>query len=208
MWITSLAGDAPVRLFDDPKKIWQRGPSWSLGGNWITYYSRHNGKNAILKVRVGGNRPELVTEIAVTNPVRWSPQGDWIAWNDNRKLTLVSPDGKQRRVLSEKEWFTYGWSKDGSAIYGISMDLNRHLFVLRIEIARSREDVVTDLGPLPAAMDLARFADDVPYRGFSLHPDGKSFLTSAVDIKGDIWLLQDFERRIGLLDRLLRWRSR
>jgi Tol biopolymer transport system component len=209
IWIVSLAGDAPVRLFDDPKKIWQRGPSWSPDGNWIAYYSLHNGKNAIMKIRVGANRaPELVTEIAVTNPVRWSPRGDWIAWNDDRKLTLVSPDGKQRRLLSEKEWFTYGWSKDGSAIYGISMDRKRHLFVSRIEIAGSREDVVTDLGTLPAAMDLARFADDFPYRGFSLHPDGKSFLTSAVDIKGDIWLLQDFERRVGLLDRLLPWRSR
>ncbi len=209
IWIVSLAGDAPVRLFDDPKKIWQRGPSWSTDGNWIAYYSLHNGKNAILKIRVGANRaPELVTEIAVTNPVRWSPRGDWIAWNDDRKLTLVSPDGRQRRLLSEKEWFTYGWSKDGSAIYGISMGGNRHLFVSRIEIAGSREDVVTDLGPLPAAMDLARFADDFPYRGFSLHPDGKSFLTSALDIKGDIWLLQDFEQRVGLLDRLLAWRSR
>jgi hypothetical protein len=44
--------------------------------------------------------------------------------------------------------------------------------------------------------------------GFSLHPDGKSFLTSAVDIKGDIWLLQDFDRRAGLLDQLLPWRNR
>jgi eukaryotic-like serine/threonine-protein kinase len=209
IWITSLAGDAPVRLFDDPRKIFQRGPSWSPDGNWIAYYSLHNGKNAILKARVGSNRAsELVTEIAVTNPVRWSPRGDWIAWNDDRKLTLVSPDGKQRRLLSEKEWFTYGWSKDGNSIYGISMSGNRHLYVSRIEITSSREDVVTDLGPLPAAMDLARFADDFPYRGFSLHPDGKSFLTSALDIKGDIWLLQDFERRLGLLDRLQPWRNR
>jgi Tol biopolymer transport system component len=209
IWITTLAGDAPVPLFSDPKKIWQRGASWSPDGNWIAYYSLDNGKPAILKVRVGANRPpELVTQTAVPNPVRWSPRGDWIAWNDDRKLTVVSPDGKQRRLLSEKEWFTYGWSKDGKSIYGISMNGNRHLYVSRIEIASSREDVVTDLGPLPAAMDLARFADDFPYRGFSLHPDGKSFLTSALDIKGDIWLLQDFDRRVGLLDQLLPWRNR
>ena len=207
IWITSLAGDAPARLFDDPNKIWQRGASWSPDGNWIAYYSLYNGKPAILKVRVGANRPpELVTQTAVPNPVRWSPRGDWIAWNDNRKLTLVSPDGKQRRLLSEKEWFTYGWSKDGNSIYGISMSGHRHLNVSRIEITSAREEVVTDLGPLPAAMDLARFGDDFPYRGFSLHPDGKSFLTSALDIKGDIWLLRDFERRAGLLDRMLAWK--
>ena len=209
IWITSLAGDAPVRLFDDPHKVWQRGPSWSPDGNWIAYYSLHKGNGAILKIRVGSNRaPELVTETEDLNPVRWSPRGDWIAWNENSKLTLVSPDGKQRRVLSQKEWMTYGWSKDGGSLYGISVAGNRHLVVSRIDIETSKEDVVTDLGPMPAASELAGFAQDFPYRGFSLHPDGKSFLTSALNITGDIWLMRDFDRSVGLLDRLLPWRSR
>jgi len=39
-----------------------------------------------------------------------------------------------------------------------------------------------------------------------LRPDGKSFLTSVLSIKGDIWTLEDFDRRIGWLDRLLRRR--
>ena len=170
IYITSLTGEAPVRLYNDPRKIWQRGPSWSPDGNWIAYYTLHGGKNAIMKIRVGSNSaPELVAQTAVPNPVRWSPRGDWILWNDDRKLSLVSPDGKQRRLLSEKEWFTYGWSKDGNSIYGISMAENRRLFVSRIDVASSREEVVTDLGPLPAAMDLASFAEDFPYRGFSLH---------------------------------------
>jgi hypothetical protein len=201
IWITSLTGDAPVRLFDDPQKIWQRGPSWSPDGNWIAYYSLHEGKNAILKIRVGANRPpELVTQTSVPNPVRWSPRGDWIAWNDDRKLTLVSPDGKQRHLLSSKEWLTYGWSTDGGSIYGVSIGANRHLFVSRIDITSSREDVVTDLGRLPAAMDLASFAEDFPYRGFSLHPDGKSFLTSALNITGDLAAsgLQPARRTSGL----------
>jgi hypothetical protein len=36
--------------------------------------------------------------------------------------------------------------------------------------------------------------------------DGKNFLTSVLAIKGNIWLLQDFDRPIGWLHRLLRRR--
>jgi len=39
-----------------------------------------------------------------------------------------------------------------------------------------------------------------------MRSDGKSFLISVLAIKGDIWLLQDFDRPIGWLDRLRRLR--
>jgi hypothetical protein len=39
-----------------------------------------------------------------------------------------------------------------------------------------------------------------------MRSDGKSFLTSVLSIKGDIWLLEDFDRRISWVDRLLRRR--
>jgi hypothetical protein len=68
----------------------------------------------------------------------------------------------------------------------------------------AREDLVADLGPLPAALDLADFQGDFPYRGFSLRPDGRSFLTCVLTVKRDLWLLEDFDRRIVWLDRLLR----
>ncbi len=207
IWISSLTGDAPIRLYDDPHKVPQRGPSWSPDGNWIAYYSTHDGKPAVLKIRVGASHePELVAYTSELNPVRWSPGGDWIAWNDDRKVVLVSPDGKQRRVVTQKEWLTYGWSKDGSFLYGIGIKENRHLALSRVEIASGRENMVADLGLLPASLDLGQFQGDFAYRGFSMHPDGKSFLTSVLTIKGDIWRLEDFDRRIGWLDRLLRRR--
>jgi hypothetical protein len=71
------------------------------------------------------------------------------------------------------------------------------------EVYRARENVVADLGPLPAALDMADFQGDFPYRGFSLRPDGKSFLTSVLTVKGDIWLLEDFDRRMGWMHRLI-----
>ncbi len=204
IWISSLAGDTPVPLYDDPRKDWQRGPSWSPDGNSMAYYSVHDGKPAVMKIRVGSlHPPDLVTYVATATPVRWSPQGDWIAWDDAGKLTLVSPDGKQRRIVSQKRWFTYGWSKEGDALFGVGLSENRHLIIGRIEAASERETTVADLGPAPAMLDLAQYQSDFPYRGFSLRPDGKSFLTSGLSIKGDIWLLENFDAKLGLLDRVL-----
>ena len=179
--------------------------SWSPDGNWIAYHSTYNGKPAVLKIRVGANhQPELVSYASDLNPVRWSPRGDWIAWNDGHKLALVSPDGKKHRVVSQQEWLTYGWSQDGNSLFGIGLTEKRHLALDRVEIAGTREDVVADMGPLPPALDMADFQGDFPYRGFSLRPDGESFLTSVLTVKGDLWLVEDFDRRIGWLSRLLR----
>jgi Tol biopolymer transport system component len=204
IWISSLAGDTPVPLYDDPEKALQRGPSWSPDGNSMAYYSVRDGKPAVVKIRVGASRPpDLVTYVATPTPVRWSPQGDWIAWDDAGKLTLISPDGKQRRIVSQKQWFTYGWSKEGDAVLGVGLSENRHLFIGRIDATSEHETTVADLGPAPAVLNLCQHQSDFPYRGFTLHPDGKSFLTSALGIKGDIWLLENFDAKVGLLDRVL-----
>ena len=113
---------------------------------------------------------------------------------------------KQKRIVGQKQWLTYGWSQDGNSLYGIGETENRRLVLGRVEIASAREHVSADLGPLPAALDLADIQGDFPYRGFSMRSDGKSFLTSVLAIKGDIWLMEDFDRRISVLERLLRRR--
>jgi len=43
------------------------------------------------------------------------------------------------------------------------------------------------------------------YRGFSLHPDGKSFLTSVYCMQAHIRLMEDFDRPTRLLDLLWKW---
>ena len=66
IWISPLSGEAPVRLWDDPARAYQRGSSWSPDGNWIAYYSTRDGKAAVLKARVGASTPpELVAYTSV-----------------------------------------------------------------------------------------------------------------------------------------------
>jgi len=166
IWISALAGGTPVGLYNDPRNVFQRGASWSPDGNWIAYYSTYNGKPAVLRIRVGANHePELVAYASDLNPVRWSPQGDWIAWNDGHKLALASPDGKQNRIVSQKQWLTYGWSLDGHSLYGIGMTENRRLVLGRIDIADAREQVAADRGPCRPLWNWPIFRGTLPTKG-------------------------------------------
>ena len=202
IWISPLSGETPVRLREDAAL--QRGPSWSPDGNWIAYYSLRDGRPAVLKARVGSTAPpDLVTYFGFPSPVRWSPRGDWIAFDDDRKLRIVSPDGKQNRIVSQRQWETYGWSKDGASLYGVAINQDRRLILGRIDIATAKETKISDLGPAPsAAFDVGLSYGQFPFRGFSLHPDGKSFLTSIFRMKSQIYLMEGFDRPVRLIDRL------
>jgi hypothetical protein len=83
----------------------------------------------------------------------------------------------------------HGWSADGKRIYGIRATGDRRLLLASLEIDTEAETRVADLGAYPAAFTFGDFLAMVPFRGFSLAPDGKSFLTSIVRARGDIWLI-------------------
>lgn len=139
-------------------------------------------------------------------PPRWSPDGDWIAFRDGDTLRVVSPDGRQNRVVSKRTWETYGWSKDGAAVLGIARGATGHFVLGRIDVASGAEQELADLGPIPPSVGLVDSLNEFVYRGFSLHPDGGSFLTSVLRIKTQIYLMRDFDRRSRLADRW--WPSR
>jgi Tol biopolymer transport system component/DNA-binding winged helix-turn-helix (wHTH) protein/predicted Ser/Thr protein kinase len=204
IWISPVSGETPVRLWDDPARVFQRGPAWSPDGNWIAYHSLWQGKYAYLKIRVGaGTAPELVAygELS-SSPPAWSPRGDRIGFRDGSRMRVVSADGKDIRTAESGRWETYGWSKDGSALYGIAVDENRHLALKRLDVATGMVSKIADDGPIPPGFDLANHQSVFWYRGFSLNPDGKSFLTSVYRMKAHLWLMEDFDRPTRLLDLL------
>jgi WD40 repeat protein len=121
-------------------------------------------------------------------------------------MRIVSPDGKESKIVSGQRWETYGWSKDGSSLYGIVSGEDRHLSLRRWDLATGRELTIADLGPTPPGFDLANDQGNFWYRGFSLNPDGKSFLTSAYRMQTHIWLMHDFDRPARLWELL--WNRR
>jgi eukaryotic-like serine/threonine-protein kinase len=177
IWISSVAGSRPVPL--DAQSHDQHGPSWSKDGNWIAYQRFFEGKWEVVKMPLGGGQPiHLADGTPGGSPTAWSPTGECIAFTRGGALQLVSQDGKIQKTLTVASP-AFGFSQDGSQIYGVRRGPNR-----------TWELVVTDIanGTSRKAGDL-RWPSSAIITGFSLHPDGKSFLTSVGIPKFDIWLL-------------------
>ena len=77
----------------------------------------------------------------------------------------------------------------------------------KIDIAAGRDGNIADIGPVPAAFEFAEtIMNEFFYRGFSLNPDGKSFLTSVLRVKTQVYLVDYFDQPTRLADQL--WRRR
>jgi Tol biopolymer transport system component len=186
-WVMSVAGGPPVPLVHDGSE--QSVPEWSPDGNWVVFESgtpQPGAVGCLMRVSAGGaGTPTTVTTGGSGLRPRWSPRGDWITFLGGSGLSLVSPDGlKSLSISSAAGWQEAGFTRDGSHVVGIRLAPDRHLLLVSIEIATRKETVLTDISrTLPDASNV---------HGYSMAPDGKSFLTSVGHERGDIWLLDGF----------------
>jgi hypothetical protein len=153
-------------------------------------------------MRVGsGTEPTFVLPNIASLGVRpqWSPDGHWIACDTSQGLMIISPDGKEKRVISEEYLLASTWSADSKHIYVLrEADKLRHFALTAIDISTGQERVINaDLGPIPHASQ--------PIRGLTLSGAG-TVSTSIATARSDIWVLEDFASPRTLLDRLLPWR--
>jgi sugar lactone lactonase YvrE len=94
-------------------------------------------------------------------------------------IWLVSPESKIQKPLSHSRPAAFGFSKDGALIYAVRRGPNRAWDLAVSDVETGTERKVADL----------RLPSSAIVSGFSLHPDGKSFITSVGIPKFDIWLL-------------------
>jgi Tol biopolymer transport system component len=180
LWLANVAGGPPV-----PLGVTGWVPVWSPDGNWIAYEFLDHGRWGLEKIPAGGGgKPVQVVPVSSHQLTRsqWSPDGNWLTWLSNDGLAMVSADGSHTELLSgETGWQQVsGFTKDGAEVIGIRRNENYHFVVEAIEIRSKRRRIVLDMGPQAGV------------HGFSLAPDGKSFLTSLDREHGDIWILEGF----------------
>ena len=204
LMLANAAGGGVV-LLDSIQSGTLRGMSWSPDGQWICYLREISGKQDLVKIRATpGSAPEIVANAKpqtwVDSMPRWSPAGDWIAYPAADGIDLISPDGKSTRNLTSRKFLAYGFSKDGSQFYGVFQNTTGNGAQWQLYSVNVKSGAEKFLAPidLPASVD--RIA------GFSIHPDGKRFLTSVAKFPFDIWMLEGFEQPEpkSFLDRLLR----
>jgi eukaryotic-like serine/threonine-protein kinase len=179
--------------------------AWSPDGQWFAFTRVEGGKQRLVKMRSVMNATPMVlanAAPAVTGHemIQWSPAGDWIAYPSANGIDMISPDGSTARKLTARKLWAFAFSKDGAQLYGILRNTAGEGGQWRLYVI----DVKSGADKMLASLDLPASANAIA--GFSLHPDGKRFLTSIAKWPFDIWMFEGFDqpKQTAWLDRLLR----
>jgi eukaryotic-like serine/threonine-protein kinase len=197
LFIAATAGGAPIRLTNDEKASEFPG-SWSPDGVWFVYLSIDDGKMNLEKVKTSGQATPIVMQANISGSLvpAWSPDGNWIAYQ-NHGLKLISPDGKAARDLgSHHNAVAIGFSAESRLLYGMREE-GDHEWLFSLNASDGQEKVVGDAGKNNGPK-----SDLNPALRLSPAPDGKSFIYSTMVLKENLWMLEGFEAKRGLLARL------
>jgi Tol biopolymer transport system component len=195
LWISAVAGGAPVPLTNDLVSAEFPG-SWSLDGSWFTYLAFRDGKPNLMKVKTNGQGTPAVLKAGVeydNNGVpAWSPAGDWIVLGED----LYSPDGKTVRSLGAHRSEAYVFSTDGKRLFGMRpAGEGQQLF--SVDVSTGAEKVAGEV-----SKDYRPRSNLNPAIRLSLAPDGKSVAYGVAKFKDNLWMLEGFAAKTGLLARL------
>jgi Tol biopolymer transport system component len=184
IFVSTIAGAGTAVPLTRPAR-YQNAPTWSHDGQWIAFVERVGDDISLARVRVGtGSPPEVVLPglPRLGSSTKWSPDGRWIACDTTEGLMVVSPDGKQRQLVSEDSWIAFTWAPDSRKIYALrpSDDRPRHYILAALDPSNRRETIINDdVGVIPPAWQ--------PIRGLTMMGD-RSLVTSVARARSDIWL--------------------
>jgi dipeptidyl aminopeptidase/acylaminoacyl peptidase len=125
--VPSFAADDVARLVELMAKVgFATSPSFSPDGKTLAFVSNVSGIPQVWTVPTAGGYPELVT--AFDDPVgavRWSPDGQWLAFllapggGMNAQVYVVRPSGTGARMLTaggKSNNFMGEWTRDGRSV--------------------------------------------------------------------------------------------
>jgi serine/threonine protein kinase len=199
--IANASGRRPVVLTEN---VMEHAHAWSPDGQWVVFLRRDGGKEQVVKMKpVAGASPIVLASGSPAaddySMIQWSPAGDWIAYRSADGTSMISPDGKTVRILTARNLLAFAFSKEGAQVYGVVRNTVGQGALWQLHSI----DVKSGADRLLAPLDFPAYTANIA--GFSLHPDGKRFLTSIAKWPYDIWMLEGFDRPRPKtwLDRLL-----
>jgi hypothetical protein len=83
----------------------------------------------------------------------------------------------------------HGWATNGKKLYGIRKR-ERTLEMISLDPGSGAEQVIAALGDYSAEFEAGAALGLRPFRGWTLAPDGRGFITSVLGIDSDLWLLE------------------
>ena len=192
LMVTNVAGGRPTPFGPVIAGFHAVSPSWSPDSQWVSYIHTTPTDRSVMKIQVAAAAmPIVLAKMESTwldYPVTvWSPAGDWIAYPNADGIRLVTPDGKNNRLLTSRRPVVFGFTRDGRRLYGVARgdaSTGRRWELLKIDVASGRDRLVSPI----------QLSDGIPsLAGFTLHPDGTRFLISAPIWPFDIWLIDGLE---------------
>ncbi|HVU10158.1 MAG TPA: hypothetical protein VHD90_02725, partial [Phototrophicaceae bacterium] len=128
-------------------------PSFSPAGKTLAFISNLNGNPQVWTTSLDGGWPELVTALNdQISVVRWSPDGQWLAFRlapgggMNEQVYLVHPDGSglKRLTLGGKEtnWLGF-WSEDSRTLtYSTNLRDPNAMDACTLDIASGESQII------------------------------------------------------------------
>jgi Tol biopolymer transport system component/tRNA A-37 threonylcarbamoyl transferase component Bud32 len=171
--------------------------AWSPDGQWVAFLRREGGKQQLAKMKpVAGATPRVLAKaipVAINySMLQWSPKDDWIAYPSAEGISMISPDGNTVRKLTARNLMAFAFSKDGTQVYGIVHNTTRDTAGTGAQWQLYSIDVKTGVDLLLAPLDFPSSTANLV--SFSLHPDGKRFLTSIAKWPYDLWMLEGWDQ--------------
>jgi serine/threonine protein kinase len=191
IYIASTDGGKPTLLMAGD--LYQGNFTWSPDSRNIAVQS----DVGVYVVRVGAQESQRIVPSTynIRTAIYWSPDNKWIAYGTlDQSIVLVSPDGRMTKKIPSPEKinsenFFLMWSKDGSGIYVASSE-RRHgrLHLVDISTGKSRK-----IAEYKEPVELYTYG--FPMLFGVMAPDGKSIITTARELKSDIWMLEGFPQK-------------